>query len=92
MLSLTYFIPDEVEIADPPTIVRIIKKIDKSNSDECKLIPDVEIQETIIKKIFKKPSFGVMRKYINSIVRKMMIIKWKSSKWSENLNWFVIIL
>ena len=66
--------------------------MDISNSDEYKLIPDVEIQETIIKKTLKKPSLGIIRKYINNMEKKIITIKCKSSKWSESLNWLVKIL
>ena len=57
-----YFKPEDVEIKDPPTIVKRIKNVETSKSDEYVAIPDVEIDEVTARKILANPSLEVIKK------------------------------
>ena len=57
-----YFKPEDVEIKDPPTIVKRIKNVETSKSDEYVAIPDVEIDEVTARKILANPSLGIIKK------------------------------
>ena len=62
-----YLIPDEVDIRDPPIIVKRIQKRDMSKLRELAnveyvVIPDVDIEEVTPKKILVIPSFGTIKK------------------------------
>ena len=57
-----YLNPVEVDINDPPTIVKSIKNKDKFKFVELVDIPDVDIDEVIAKKIFANPSLGIINK------------------------------
>ena len=57
-----YLIPDEVDIKDPPIIVKRMQKRDMSKlrkraNDEYVLIPDVDIDEVTAKNTPAIPSF-----------------------------------
>tara|TARA_B110000438_G_scaffold260576_1_gene270712 strand:+ start:1455 stop:1610 length:156 start_codon:yes stop_codon:yes gene_type:complete len=51
-----------VDTKEPPIIVKSIKNKDKSKLDEYVEIPDVDIEDTIANKTFKKPSSGITKK------------------------------
>ena len=57
-----YFKPEDVEITDPPTIVKRIKNVETSKSDEYVAIPDVEIDEVTARKILANPSLEIIKK------------------------------
>ena len=57
-----YFKPEDVEIKDPPTIVKRIKNVETSKSDEYVAIPDVEIDEVTARKILANPSLEIIKK------------------------------
>ena len=62
-----YLIPDEVDIKDPPIIVKRMQKRDMSKlrkraNDEYVVIPDVDIEEVIAKKTSAIPSVGIKKK------------------------------
>ena len=62
-----YLIPDEVDIKDPPIIVKRIQKRDMSKLRELAnveyvVIPDVDIEEVIAKKTSAIPSVGIKKK------------------------------
>ena len=57
-----YFKPEDVEIKDPPTIVKRIKNVETSKSDEYVAIPDVEIDEVTARKILATPSLEIIKK------------------------------
>ena len=57
-----YFKPEDVEIKDPPTIVKRIKNVETSKSDEYVAIPDVEIDEVTARKILANPSLEITKK------------------------------
>ena len=57
-----YFKPEDVEIKDPPTIVKRTKNVETSKSDEYVAIPDVEIDEVTARKILANPSLEIIKK------------------------------
>ena len=62
-----YLMPDEVDIIEPPMIVKRIQKRDMSKSSELAneeyvVMPDVDIEEVTPKKILATPSFGIIKK------------------------------
>ena len=57
-----YFKPEDVEIKDPPTIVKRIKNVETSKSDEYVAIHDVEIDEVTARKILANPSLEIIKK------------------------------
>ena len=62
-----YLIPDEVDIIEPPMIVKRIQKRDMSKSSELTneeyvVMPDVDIDEVIAKKASAIPSVGIKKK------------------------------
>ena len=57
-----YFKPEDVEIKDPPTIVKRIKNVETSKSDEYVAIPDVEIDEVTARKMLATPSLEIIKK------------------------------
>ena len=62
-----YLIPDEVDIRDPPIIVKRIQKRDMSKlreltNEEYVVMPDVDIDEVIAKKTSAIPSLGMKKK------------------------------
>ena len=62
MLNLIYFKPEDVDIKDPPTIVRRIKNSETSKLDEYIDIPVVEIDEVTARKMLATPSLGIIKK------------------------------
>ena len=57
-----YLKPEEVDISDPPTIVKRIKNKDTSKFEEKVVIPDVEIDDIIAKNTLANPSFENTKK------------------------------
>ena len=57
-----YFKPEDVDIKDPPTIVKRIKNSETSKLDEYVDIPDVEIDEVTARKILANPSLEITKK------------------------------
>ena len=62
-----YLMPDEVDIIEPPMIVKRIQKRDMSKSSELAneeyvVMPDVDIDEVIAKKASAIPSVGIKKK------------------------------
>ena len=57
-----YLKPEEVEIKDPPTIVKRIKNKDTSKFDEYVDMPDVEIDEVMARKTSTNSSLGIIKK------------------------------
>ena len=57
-----YFKPEDVDIKDPPTIVKRIKNSETSKLDEYVDIPDVEIDEVTASKILANPSLEIIKK------------------------------
>ena len=57
-----YFKPDDVDIKDPPTIVKRIKNRETSKLDEYVDIPVVEIDEVTARKIVATSSLGIIKK------------------------------
>ena len=62
-----YLMPDEVDIIEPPMIVKRIQKRDMSKSSELAneeyvVMPDVDIDEVIAKKASAIPSAGIKKK------------------------------
>ena len=62
-----YLIPDEVDIIEPPIIVKRIQKRDMSKSSELAneeyvVMPDVDTEEVTLKKMLAIPSFGTIKK------------------------------
>ena len=53
--------PDEVDINDPPIIVKRMKKRDASKLEEYVEIPEVEIEDVIAKKTLKIPSLRIIK-------------------------------
>ena len=51
-----------MDIKDPPTIVNNIRNKDKSKFDVYVVIPDVEIDDVIAKKILGNPSSWTIKK------------------------------
>ena len=62
MKILIYFKPEDVDIKDPPTIVRRIKNSETSKLDEYVDIPDVEIDEVTARTILANPSLEIIKK------------------------------
>ena len=62
MKNLIYFKPDDVDIKDPPIIVKRIKNIEISTLDEYVDIPDVEIDEVTARKILATLSLEIIKK------------------------------
>ena len=62
MKILIYFKPEDVDIKDPPTIVRRIKNSETSKLDEYIDIPVVEIDEVTARKMLATPSLGIIKK------------------------------
>ena len=87
-----YLKPEEVDISDPPTIVKRIKNKDTSKFDEYVAIPDVEIDEVTERKTLAAPSWGIIKKYKNSVNKIIITPKCRSSWWFLNVNFFVKIL
>ena len=54
--------PEDVDIKDPPTIVKRTKNDETSKSDEYIAIPDVEIDEVTARKILANPSLEIIKK------------------------------
>ena len=57
-----YFKPEDVDIKDPPTIVKRIKNNETSKLDEYVDIPDVEIDEVTARKILANSSLEIIKK------------------------------
>ena len=57
-----YFKPEDVDIKDPPTIVKRIKNSETSKLDEYVDIPDVEIDEVTARTILANPSLEIIKK------------------------------
>ena len=57
-----YFKPEDVDIKDPPTIVKRIKNSETSKLDEYVDIPDVEIDEVTARRILANPSLEITKK------------------------------
>ena len=57
-----YFKPEDVDIKDPPTIVKRIKNSETSKLDEYVDIPDVEIDEVTARRILANPSLEIIKK------------------------------
>ena len=57
-----YLKPEEVDISDPPTIVKRIKNKDTSKFEEKVVIPDVEIDDIIAKNTLANPSLENTKK------------------------------
>ena len=57
-----YFKPEDVDIKDPPTMVKRIKNNETSKLDEYVDIPDVEIDDVIARKILTAFSLGIIKK------------------------------
>ena len=79
-----YLIPDEVDIKDPPIIVKRMQKRDMSKlrkraNDEYVVMPDVDIDEVTARKTAAIPSFGIMKKQKSKVSVIMIIPKCKSS-------------
>ena len=62
MKILIYFKPEDVDIKDPPTIVRRIKNSETSKLDEYIDIPDVEIDVVTARKILATLSLEIIKK------------------------------
>ena len=57
-----YFKPEDVDIKDPPIIVKRIKNRDTSKFDEYVAMPDVEIDEVMARKTLPNSSLGIIKK------------------------------
>ena len=57
-----YFKPEDVDIKDPPTMVKRIKNNETSKLDEYVDIPVVEIDEVTARKIPATSSLGIIKK------------------------------
>ena len=57
-----YFKPEDVDIKDPPTSVKRIKKREISKLDEYVEIPEVEIDEVTASKMLANPSLEIIKK------------------------------
>ena len=57
-----YLKPDDVDIKDPPIMVKRIKNKDISKLEAYVVIPDVDIDEITANNILKIPSFGIIKK------------------------------
>ena len=62
MKNLIYFKPEDVDIKDPPTIVKRIKNSEMSKSEEYVDIPEVEMDEVTARKILATVSLGIIKK------------------------------
>ena len=62
MKNLIYFKPEDVDIKDPPIIVKRIKNSETSTLDEYIDIPDVEIDEVTARKMLATPSLEIIKK------------------------------
>ena len=74
-----YFKPDEVDIKEPPIIVKRMKSMDASKLDEYVLIPEVDMDEVIAKKTAAIPSFGIIKQQKSKVSVRMIIPKCRSS-------------
>ena len=57
-----YLKPEDVDIKEPPTIVKRIKNNETSKLDEYVDIPVVEIDEVTARKMLATPSLEIMKK------------------------------